>query len=738
MQINLRRDVLILSTTLHLVFLISVILSWVGLELPLLRQSIGFLDLAFLPGILLLHILNVRLSGIETILYSVGVSLSLLMLIGFLMNLLYFVGISRPISETPLLTTITIIIFSFCFIYYFKRNTLVEDLIIEPKLSALSLSLLHLPPLAIFGAYLFNLQDDNKLLLLLIAVIALASISLTLFDKFSNLYPLAIWVISISLLLHFSLISMYVAGDTHTEYLYSNLVKVNGFWEHSFPESPNSLLIITMVLPIFSILLDIEITWIIKVIYPLIYSLVPLGLYIAFERQVGNKTAFLSCLLFMFYFPFYTVYPYNIRTGFGEYFLTLLILLMIDNKMESLKRRFLLVIFAFSLVVSYYGLSSFFMFIIIFALFFTLLIWRHREPYNRNVIVTPTFALLFIAISLSWYIYNSSSIIFNTFISFIYHNIKETLSLFNSETSYVLHMARETISVSIQVLKSLIFTIVLLMFLGVLDLGLKLIFGKIGRLSCYTSNSYGFNYEYVTLSFSCFLAVCIGFLPARAFSVGRLLHMSLLFLAPFCVLGWVRIIEGLDIITKKCLTNKDSLTFIKKNGIKIFSIFLALLLLFGSGFISETIIKERDFSPNALISKGRYTSLSEDAQFLLLYNRQLYLERNIFSAAFLSKYKSGTDSIYTVNDFEKCTLTSYGMIQPKDITLINAKTLEEFYPLYSGYVYLGKVSCYDKKAILISPRGFVEGIYDLSKLHHCLNTYGNKIYSNGESEIYYH
>jgi len=214
--------------------------------------------------------------------------------------------------------------------------------------------------------------------------------------------------------------------------------------------------------------------------------------------------------------------------------------------------------------------------------------------------------------------------------------------------------------------------------------------------------------------------------------------MSLLFLAPFCVLGWVRIIEGLDIITKKCLTNKDSLTFIKKNGIKIFSIFLALLLLFGSGFISETIIKERDFSPNALISKERYISLSEDAQFLLLYNRQLYLERNIFSAAFLSKYKSGTDSIYTVNDFEKCTLTSYGMIQPKDITLINAKTLEEFYPLYSGYVYLGKVSCYDKKAILISPHGFVEGIYNLSKLHHCLNTHGNKIYSNGESEIYYH
>ena len=81
-------------------------------HLPVVLQLIGFIYLTFVPGILILRILNLhKLGTLPVLLYSAGLSLATLMFTGFIMNTLFpLFGISDPISLVPLICTISIVV----------------------------------------------------------------------------------------------------------------------------------------------------------------------------------------------------------------------------------------------------------------------------------------------------------------------------------------------------------------------------------------------------------------------------------------------------------------------------------------------------------------------------------------------------------------------------------------------------------------------------------------------------
>ena len=95
-------------------------LAALGFDIPILRQIIGFIFLAFVPGLLILRLLKLhRLGSIETLLYSVGLSITFVMFLGYFVNMLYpLIGISKPISIYPLIITITAVILILCAIAY--------------------------------------------------------------------------------------------------------------------------------------------------------------------------------------------------------------------------------------------------------------------------------------------------------------------------------------------------------------------------------------------------------------------------------------------------------------------------------------------------------------------------------------------------------------------------------------------------------------------------------------------
>lgn len=86
-----------------------------GVDVPGIRELVGFIYLTFIPGLLILRILRIRNLGyVETLLYSVGLSITFVMFLGFFMNAVFsYLGVLRPISILPLTIMSTLLYASF-------------------------------------------------------------------------------------------------------------------------------------------------------------------------------------------------------------------------------------------------------------------------------------------------------------------------------------------------------------------------------------------------------------------------------------------------------------------------------------------------------------------------------------------------------------------------------------------------------------------------------------------------
>jgi len=364
---------LVFSLSLLLAMLGLIELAALGFDVPVLRQIVGFLFLTFVPGLLILRILKIHNIGmIESVLYSVGLSLAFVMATGVVANFaLPPLGVSHPIALAPLIATFTVFFLILCFLAY-KRDKnfrpadfLPEDneKIAKPGFSSIlkpTLLTILLPLLAVLGASLVNSYQNNVLLLILIFVICVLVI-LVAFNKFIpvRVYPFMIVMMAIALIYQTTLISSNLVGsDIHLEYYASKLVVESGYWDATIPFTINSCLSIVMLGPIYSLLLNMDIVWLFKVIYPLFFCLVPLGLFHIWRLQIKSLYAFLATLFFIS-MPMFTMdMAQLVRQQVSELFFVLVVLLMVDRKLTLIQRTTLVLIFGFGIVVSHYGMGT--------------------------------------------------------------------------------------------------------------------------------------------------------------------------------------------------------------------------------------------------------------------------------------------------------------------------------------------------------------------------------------------
>jgi len=118
-------------------------------------------------------------------------------------------------------------------------------------------------------------------------------IAFNFIDIKKTYYPIAIFSITLSLLLHTSLISNYVWGwDLQTEIYLADLVLQNAYWNFTQISNYNAMLSITVLAPIYSYMLNMKLVWVFKIVYPILFSFLPLGLYHIYKKQTNNKIAF--------------------------------------------------------------------------------------------------------------------------------------------------------------------------------------------------------------------------------------------------------------------------------------------------------------------------------------------------------------------------------------------------------------------------------------------------------------
>ena len=702
-------------------------LDAIGLQIPILRQFIGFIYLTFIPGILILRILKLhKLGNIETLLYTVGLSIATLMFTGLFMNTVYpLFGISSPISITPLIITISILVLVLCIISYIRDKDFSEPSFIDVRdvLSPPALFLCLIPFLAIFGTYLVNFHRNNILLMFLIVIIALIVV-LIAFDKFipKNLYPLAVFIIAISLLYHRSLISMYLWGwDIQVECYLCNLVKMNGIWDSTIPITYNAMLSIVMVAPIYSIISNMSLTWVFKIIYPLLFSLVPLGLYRVFQKQTDDKIAFLSCFFFVSIHPFFSEMLQLARQQIAELFLVLLILSMIDKNMDKIKRSFLFIVFGVSLAVSHYGLSYIYMFSLISAWLILLLMDNpalqklrddfyvkfsryKREKLARNPIslnaknrtISSTFVLLFIVFTLTWYMYVSSSSAFDAIVRIGDHMASSIfIDFLNPEAAEGLDIImRETVSPLHSVTKYLHLLSQFFIVVGVLTLLIK------GREMKFEDEHTSFSIVNLVI---CFGAIALPHF-ARNLHTTRLYQITLIFLAPFCVIGGITVFKMVSKAVRASWTDQRVI-----NSLKVLSVLLAIFLLFNTGFVYE-VTKDNpgSIALNSTIDYPRFN------------------EQEVFGAKWLNDVKS-SNPIYA-DKYRRLLLGSFEWGQVSSFPVDVDKIQDD------SYIYLGKFNIMNETVLI----GYREKALKRTFYTNSSDIVGDRdrIYANGGAQVY--
>ena len=422
-----RKRTLITVLTLQFLVWALVGLDAAGVQIPLLRGLFASVYLLFVPGMLVLRALRLhQLGGVRTPLFAVGLSLATVMGTGLLMTTLYpLLGFERPLALVPVVMTQGVIITFLAVLSYWRDCGPTEDAIIDRRdvLTPSVLALCVLPFMSIIATYAMNAYGSNLLLLALIIIIAITALWISTSASFpKELYPLAVFVIAVALLYHASLISSYVWGwDIQQELYTANAVLTNAQWNVHVIGATNAVLSVTLLAPLISIVSGVSVVWIFKTIYPLLFALVPVGLFVVFQKQTSDRIALLASFFVTFLFTFFTEMPSLARQEIAELFLVLLLIVLVDKRVGSEGKAplyALCAIFAASVVVSHYALAFIFIAYLVVAWLLLFLVDNpamrrlhtaaHSEPpakpWSRpKRMLTLPFILLFAAFTVAWY-----------------------------------------------------------------------------------------------------------------------------------------------------------------------------------------------------------------------------------------------------------------------------------------------------------------------------------------------
>lgn len=676
-------------------------------DISIARQIIGFVYFSFIPGFVIVKLLKMdKFDKLETVLFSVGFSIAILMLIGLSINELYlFFGIAHPLSLTTILLTINNFTLIMSIIVYLRNRNIKLFTNRYPRSSYFALSLLlSLPILSILGAMWVYAYENNIVLLAVIVLISVIFTTTVILKRpaVRKLYPIIIFVIALSLIYHSSLISKYplsYGSDLARELFISTNTLEDAYWNPSSSYSNmrygrvHSMLSVTILPTIYSNLLNLELNWIFKIIYPTIFTLVPLGLYVTWKEKLGSKTSFISAFLFMANGTFYTEMLGLNRQMIAELFFVLLLFIVLSDKIKSSNRIICFIIFSLALVTSHYALAEIFMFFISLSL---ILLIATKNPSRK---ITISMIILFFVIMFSWYIYTAGSSTFRSLVSYCDYVYRSLSDIFNPQ-------AREP-----EVLRGLGLepppTIWNAMSRGFAYMTeFLIVMGFIGLVSRKVQTKVKFNKEFfMFVTVAMMLLGLLIIIPglSSTMNMTRFYHILLLFIAPLSVIG------------------ADFLIGLFKKGNKtLISLFLIFILvpyfLFQIGFVYEIVGTDSWSLPLSMYRMPAHRSRG----FLGFIDG-----RDIFGVCWLKNNLDLHDvTIYADISSINYALFSYSMIPKEEmIVLSNVTTIAS-----NSVIYLSSLNTISDTIMGIDYVWNTTNFPLLSDL--------SKVYTNGACEVY--
>lgn len=412
------RSVLLLITVLLILTDIFILL-----DVLVLRFVFVFVFYSIVPGALILSILNLgKVKTIARFVLSWGLSISFIIFSGLFINFLYpLFGYNSPLSTSSIFISFNSIILILIFIVFWrdKSNSYIDlsDLNMDAREKAYLLLPAFFPFIGILGMYIMNNKDNNAMLmalhLFIFAYIIFISLNHTRVPD--RIYAPLIFLISISLVLLMGLRSNHIIGaDVHSEYYFFQQTIQSGQWSiillGSYKSTLDACLSISILPAVYQSFLGIDPEYTFKVLYPILFSVCPLVIYIISSKYIKGSYTFLASVFFISQTSFLWTAA-GPRTRLAVLFFALAIMVLFSDELDDINKRLLFLIFASSCIVSHYATTYIFFFLLLGMLSGTKIIrWVCLSSKTQSIscsflkphFTTGMLVVIFVAIFL-WY-----------------------------------------------------------------------------------------------------------------------------------------------------------------------------------------------------------------------------------------------------------------------------------------------------------------------------------------------
>jgi uncharacterized membrane protein len=690
------------------------------LDLPFLRDITPFLFFTIIPGFLIITILKQhRIKFIIKFMLSIGLSLSLLMIIGLLLNALY-PFLSKPLSLTPLLLTLNIVLLILTiFAFQGNKNNFNTSSIFninfklgDKLLSPIIFSFLF-PFMAILGTYLMNTTQNNIILLTMLFLIPIYIVIIAyLKDRVHPVtYIISLYMIGLGLILMHSLTSTHLIGrDVFQEFNCFQLTLTNFHWNiDNFYNPYNACISITILPTIYAVITNLNGEYVFKLLFALVGSILPLMVYKIATKYLDKKYAFFAALLFVFQVFFIDIVG-AVRQEVAILFFFIAIIVLFDcfgdSPFEkSWLKKSLFLVFVFSMIISHYATSyvAFGILVPILLLPFLKTLYKERKLTFTNFDVI----LIYLAFIILWFVLYAK-VQFLAGSEVIASTVAATASGTGSGTAGFVSGREGTVlsvlGIGIRSIPNLLAVIANDLIFLTIGIGLVTILLKF-RIKLHGQTLILYK-EIRSMDTKLLLAVLLSvillamfiILPSVSFFYGsdRLFFQLLIFTSPFFVIGAIKIGRLLNFV-------------IKKPDLKI----VVILVLLISLFLCNTHLQYH-FLGAPYSSEYDNTGITRGEAYIH--------DGEIATAQWLGTYHADDISVYTDSVGFTRLSRSGGNISVVGINF-NNKTI-------NGYLYLGNANVNEGNLY-----DYIDSQVSIKKYNYFFNG-KNRIFADGYGQVW--
>lgn len=582
---------------LHVLLFAVVVLEAAGPDTAFVRPVLTVLYLAFVPGALTVLVLRIDCSLPSFVVYALGLSLSLAMALGVILSVtLPQAGVTRPLDPLPLLLAFTALVGGLLWLVDRRPSRRLFEISLDDLWSPLPLALLLLPLLSLLGTILVDTAGESLLLLVLVGVLSLVPLGFVVWWDADRWGALSVWAVSAALVYHGGLWP-FTGGHQLTQ-----ITVEQGRWIPNYADGIGSLVPNGVLYPMFALLADIPVALEWGLVNPFLVSFLPVVLFELFRRETDARTALLGCGLFVFSFPFYTLYPGGGRIATPVLFLALVGLTVVDDRLDTTVQHLLALVFVTGIAVSHYGTAWVVLaaFVASASVFYALRYSGHVTsvlsrrlavvssddgPRHTSTVLSPSALAFYTVVSMAWYLYTGLGGKFSTLPNHVINGVRDILS----GTAFGGGAAR---SATKQYGSTAIATSRLLyvLFGALMGLGIALVLWR--RV---VEDDRPLSDEYLALGTGFLSMLGVSFLPfSTGFNTARVMMIVFVFTAPFAVLGLAEALDRIEAVVPAVHDVSSSLRHGAPRA--TVAILLSVFLLLNAGVVSATVTN--DYAPS--------------------------------------------------------------------------------------------------------------------------------------------